>query len=173
MTPNLFILALLVIGGAAAAMTLRNLIHCALALALSFLGLAGLFLHLNAQFVGFAQILVYVGAVSIVILFAILLTRGGDTQEPPLPKKGLLAGGLITVGVFAILSGGIGGSHLLPLVHPSPPAPSEPTVAEIGKVMMLSCVVPLLATGVLLTAALLGALLLALKEKQTEPPSRP
>ena len=46
------------------AMALRNLVHCALCLALSFLGVAGLFLHVNAGFVAFAQILVYVGAVA-------------------------------------------------------------------------------------------------------------
>lgn len=161
---SLFILALLVIVGAAAAMTMRNLIHCALALALTFLGLAGLFLDLQAQFVGFAQILIYVGAVSIVIVFAILLTRGGDPQEPPLSTRSALAGGLVALGVFAILAGGMGGSHMLPNLRPAPGALAEPTVADLGHSMMLA-VVPLLAMGLLLTAALVGALLLAMREK--------
>lgn len=165
MSLSLFILMLIVIGGATAAMTMRNLIHCALALALTFLGLAGLYLDLNAQFIGWAQILVYVGAVSIVILFAILLTRGGDTQEPPLSKTGLAAGGTIAVAVFGVLAAGVGGSHLLPRPLPAP-VPPEPTVAQIGQAMMLPYVVPVLAMGVLLTAALLGALLLAMKEKR-------
>ena len=52
---------------ALAAMTLRNLVHCALALAVTFLGLAAIYLQLNAQFVGFAQVLVYVGAVAILM----------------------------------------------------------------------------------------------------------
>ena len=74
------ILAVLTLAGAVAAMSLRNLVHCALALTAAFAGLAAVYLQLNAQFVGFAQILVYIGAVAILIVFAILLTRGG---EPP------------------------------------------------------------------------------------------
>ena len=63
---------------AIAAMTLRNLVHCALALTVTFGGLAVFYLQLDAQFVGLAQILVYIGAVAILIVFAILLTRGND-----------------------------------------------------------------------------------------------
>ena len=66
------ILGVLTIVGAAAALTLRNLVHCVLALMLAFVGLAGLYLQLDAQFIGFAQILVYIGAVAILIVFAIL-----------------------------------------------------------------------------------------------------
>ena len=55
--------------------------HCALALTVAFAGLALLFLQLDAQFAGFAQILVYIGAVAILVVFAILLTRGfGDSD---------------------------------------------------------------------------------------------
>src|SRR6266576_1845986 len=74
------ILGLLTLAGAVAAMSLRNLVHCALALTVSFAGLAAAYLQLGAQFVGFTQILVYIGAVAILIVFAILLTRG---SEPP------------------------------------------------------------------------------------------
>ena len=66
---------------AAAAMTFRHLVHCALAMAVSFVGLAAIYLQLHAQFVGFAQILVYVGAVAILIVFAILLTRSGEVSN--------------------------------------------------------------------------------------------
>src|SRR2546425_4676159 len=82
MTLSFTLLAGLTAGSAIAAMSLRNLVHCALSLVLTFAGLAGLFLHLNAEFVGLAQILVYVGAVSILIVFAILLTRGEDSPAP-------------------------------------------------------------------------------------------
>ena len=74
------IIAVLTLASAVAAMSLRNLVHCALALTVTFAGLAAFYLQLDAQFVGFAQILVYVGAVAILIVFAILLTRG---SEPP------------------------------------------------------------------------------------------
>ena len=55
-------MAVLTIAAAVAAMTLRNLVHCALALTVAFAGLAAAYLQLDAQFVGFAQIFVYIGA---------------------------------------------------------------------------------------------------------------
>src|SRR6478752_4184716 len=73
-----YLISALAVGGALAAVLLKNLVHCALALTVAFLGLALLFLRLDAQFAGFAQILVYVGAVAILVVFAILLTRGSE-----------------------------------------------------------------------------------------------
>src|SRR4051812_5103745 len=67
---------------AVGAMALRNLVHCGLSLALAFAGLAAMYLHLNAEFAGFAQILVYVGAVAILIVFTILLTRNAEAHMP-------------------------------------------------------------------------------------------
>ncbi|MGZ8901859.1 MAG: NADH-quinone oxidoreductase subunit J, partial [Limisphaerales bacterium] len=78
---SFYILAAFTIISALCAMSLRNLSHCALCLALTFLGVAGLFLHMNAGFVAFAQVLVYVGAVAILIVFAILLTRSSEQPE--------------------------------------------------------------------------------------------
>ena len=78
------IIAVLTLASAVAAMSLRNLVHCALALTVTFAGLAAFYLQLDAQFVGFAQILVYVGAVAILIVFAILLTRGGEPPRQPI-----------------------------------------------------------------------------------------
>ena len=69
------LIAFVTLVSATAAVSLRNLVHCALSLTITFAGLAALYLHLNAQFVGFVQILVYIGAVAILIVFAILLTR--------------------------------------------------------------------------------------------------
>src|SRR6266404_321818 len=83
MLGTFIILGLLTLAGAGAAMSLRNLVHCALALTVAFAGLAALYLQLDAQFVGFAQILVYIGAVAILIVFAILLTGGGEAPKRP------------------------------------------------------------------------------------------
>ena len=71
-------------GGRAGRGALKNTVHCALALTVAFAGLALLYLELDAQFAGFAQILVYIGAVAILVVFAILLTRGSET-----PKDGV------------------------------------------------------------------------------------
>jgi NADH-quinone oxidoreductase subunit J len=95
--------ALLIVGGAVAAMTLRNLIHCALALAVAFAGLAIVYLQLSAQFVGFAQLLVYVGAVAILIVFAILLTRGSEPAQQPAFSATWAWGAGVALAVFGLL----------------------------------------------------------------------
>src|ERR1041385_6206526 len=95
MTISFAIIAILTIGSAVAAMALRNLVHCALSLILTFAGLAALYLQLDAQFVGLAQVLVYVGAVAILIVFAILLTRGAEPQSQPIVSSGWIAGTIV------------------------------------------------------------------------------
>src|ERR1700748_457999 len=97
------IIAAVTIAAAVAAMSLRNLVHCALALALAFAGLAAVYLQLGAQFVGFTQLLVYVGAVAILVVFAILLTRGSEPPQESIVSSGWLAGVLVTVAVLGIL----------------------------------------------------------------------
>src|ERR1044071_9974302 len=66
-----FVLAGVTLAGAVCAMSLRNLVHCGLCLALTFAGLAAIYLQLSAEFVGLAQILVYVGAVAPLIVFSL------------------------------------------------------------------------------------------------------
>ena len=95
MTVAFAIIAIVTIASAVAAMSLRNLIHCALAMVGAFGGLAALYLQLNAQFVGFTQILVYIGAVAILIVFAILITRGGDVPEKALFSPSWISGLLV------------------------------------------------------------------------------
>ena len=75
MTATFLILAAITIAGTVAAMALRNLVHCVLALTLGFAGLSALYLQLGAQFVGLTQILVYVGAVAILAVFVIMMTQ--------------------------------------------------------------------------------------------------
>ena len=111
MSPTFIAIAVIMLFAAAAAMSLRNLVHCALSLVVALAGLAALYLNLGAQFVGFAQILVYVGAVAILIVFAILLTRSGETpnQAVVAPGTGLGEAGLFWDGsrhhVFACEGG--------------------------------------------------------------------
>src|SRR5262245_7795398 len=104
MTISFLIIAILILAAAIAAMTLRNLVHCALALVGAFGGLAAAYLQLSAQFVGLAQVLVYIGAVAILIVFAVLLTRGGETPERNVFSSGWKWGALVAALVFAALA---------------------------------------------------------------------
>ncbi len=161
MTIAFFILCVLTVGSGVAAMTLRNLVHCALSLAVTFAGLAGLYLQLGAQFVGFAQILVYIGAVAILIVFAILLTRGSEPASESIFSSSWLTGVTVAVLVFGIM-----GNLLLSckaLVRGLSPAP-EASVRQLGDQLMTRYVLPLEVLGLLLTAALIGAVIIAMQD---------
>src|SRR5258705_7978282 len=102
---SFYLVAGLTVGSGIAAMSLRNIVHCALVLTVTFGGLALLYLQLNAQFVALAQVLVYIGAVAILIVFAILLTRSSDIG--PQSRRSLLAvasGVLVALAAFATIS---------------------------------------------------------------------
>src|SRR5688572_15206756 len=120
----------LIVISALAAMTLRNLVHCALCLTITFAGLAALYLKLNAQFVGLAQVLVYVGAVAILIVFAILLTRSDD-QAPrsTVVSPGWGFGVAIACAAFSVIAGAIVTSTAS---TPGGTAARTVTVREIG-----------------------------------------
>lgn len=163
MSPIFYLLAVLTLGGGLAAVTLKHLVHCALATTVAFAGLALLFLQLDAQFAGFAQILVYIGAVAILIVFAILLTRGSD-----LPKEGVFSktwpvGLVIAAAVFAVL-----GWAVLQSVHAVPLQTAAPsvTVHDIGVALVGRYVLPLEIVALLLTAATIGAVIVAMHEKE-------
>lgn len=163
MTLSFFILGVLTIVGAAAALTLRNLVHCVLALMLAFVGLAGLFLQLDAQFIGFAQILVYVGAVAILIVFAILLTRGAESPSQSIVSPAWAASGTVSIAVFGVLAWTIRSSMATRHAIPSQP---EATVKQIGDALMSRFALPLEVIGLLLTAALIGAVTIAMQDKK-------
>lgn len=163
MTLPFAILVLLTIAGAAAALTLRNLVHCVLALTLGFVGLAELYLQLGAEFVGFAQILVYIGAVAILVVFAILLTRSaGPTSKLAFSPTWVLSS-VTTAAVFAILAWAIHSGVVTSNPHPTQP---EVTVKQIGDALMSRFALPLEVVGLLLTAALIGAVTIAAQDKR-------
>jgi NADH-quinone oxidoreductase subunit J len=128
---------------------------------LAFTGLAGLYLQLGAQFVGFAQILVYVGAVAILIVFAILLTRSHESAARLAASRTWLASSLVATAVFGILAWSIGSSAISELPVSRRP---EITVRQIGDALMSPFVLPLEILGLLLTAALVGAVTIAMRE---------
>lgn len=163
MTLTFAIIAVVTIAAAMAAMMLRNLVHCALSLTVAFAGLAAAYVQLDAQFVGFAQVLVYVGAVAILVVFAILLTRGSETTPRTILSPGWLAGVAVAVAVFSVLAYTISRSFINQSV--SPPAP-EASVRQIGDALMHQFVLPLEVVGLLLTAALIGAVIIAMKEQK-------
>jgi len=153
------IIAIVTLSGALAAATLRKLIHAALCLVIAFVGLAASFFLLGAEFVGLVQVFVYVGAVAVLIVFTILLTRREVNGT-----RGINWGGaVVALAVFGGLVWTILKTKSLAI-----PAPQiEPlTVKRIGEVLMTDFVWPLQCVGLVLTAALIGALVLVMEEKR-------
>ena len=167
MNVPLILIALVTLGAAAVAMSLRNLIHSALLLIASWAGVAAFYLWAGAEFVAFAQVIVYVGAVSMVVLFAVLLTRRSRTDLEVAPDSvgralsGLIAGGA----VFGVLAGAVLVTHLAV----APAAAPTVSVLALGKQLMGPNVAALLVIGALLTVALLGAIVIASHDRDEKP----
>jgi NADH-quinone oxidoreductase subunit J len=155
------IIAALTVVSAIGAMSFRNLVHCALSVAVAFAGLAALYLQLGAAFVGWAQVLVYIGAVAILIMFAILLTRSSETTPEPILSRSWVAGIVVALAVLAVLSTAIMNSSI---ASKETPKKTELKVRQIGDQLMTRYVLPLEAVGLLLTAATIGAVVIAMRD---------
>lgn len=153
------IISVIMLAGALAAACLRKLVHAALCLVVAFIGLAAFFFLLGAEFVGLVQIFVYVGAVAVLIVFTILLTRREDEDAVGFSWGGVLVAIVVFAGLlWTILN--------TASVFLAAPAMEALTVKRIGEVLMTNYVWPLQCVGLLLTAALIGALILVMEEKQ-------
>jgi NADH-quinone oxidoreductase subunit J len=152
------VIAIVTLSAAMAAATLRKLMHAALSFALAIVGLAAFFFLVGAEFVGLALVFIYIGAVAVLIVFTILLTRR-DVQK----DRGFNWGGVvIAAAVFAGLTWSILKTQSTAIVAPHI---RELTVKQIGQALMTTYVWPMQCVGLLLTAALIGALVLVIEEK--------
>ncbi|MBI5301272.1 MAG: NADH-quinone oxidoreductase subunit J [Chloroflexi bacterium] len=152
-----FILAAVTLVGGFLAVSARNLVRAALGLIVSFFGVAGIYFVLEAEFVAIVQVLVYVGAISVLILFSIMLTRGlmKDTTSPQ-NSQWLAAGGIATL-VFIALA-----AVTLTVKWPIAQAALQgDLIAKLGTELVTTYVLPFEAVSLLLLAALIGAFVIA------------
>lgn len=152
------VIAILTLAAALAAATLQKLMHAALSFAVTFVGIAAFFFLLGAEFVGLVQVFVYIGAVAVLIVFTILLTRRDVEKERGFNWSGVA----VAIAVFGGLISAIFETQSVSVAAPTIPAL---TVKHIGEVLMTNYVWPLQCVGLLLTSALIGALILVLEEK--------
>lgn len=152
---------LAVAGGlsALAVVTARNLVHAALFLATTLGAMAGVFLVLRADFVAMVQLLVYVGAIAVLLMFGLMLTRapiGRETLDSQ--SRGLgIAVSTALFGVLAALIYQAYGDATLSVAE-------GPTTAGIGFAIFSTWVFPFELASMLLLAALIGAIVLARRE---------
>ena len=157
-----WLLAALTVGSALGVVAVRDLIRALVLLITSFLGVAGLYITLSADFVAVTQVLIYAGAISILLIFAIMLTPLASRQnaETFLQVPGLLLAGLVafTIGFVSLETdwsiaerGGF-----------------EETASAIGEALLSKYVLPFEMASVLLLVAMLGAIVLVRPEGTPE-----
>ncbi|MCT7948351.1 NADH-quinone oxidoreductase subunit J [Ancylothrix sp. C2] len=156
------LLALMMIGAALGVVLLSNIVYSAFLLAAVFISIAGMYLLLNADFVAAAQLLVYVGAVNVLILFAIMLVNKREDFVPMTNawiRRGATA--LVCVGLFALL-----GTMVLSTpwaVSAAVPAGDE-SIVKLGEHFFSDFLLPFEMASVLLLMAMVGAIILARRE---------
>lgn len=156
-----FLCALLAIGGAIFMISFTKVVHMVLALALTFISLGALYVVLNAEFVAFVQILIYAGAISILMIFGIMMTRHqGEEEEPKRPAHNALA----FIGCLALFGIIFYAIQTTELPTGEFPAVQDNTM-EIGKLLFNNHVIPFELMSVLLTVAFIGAIVVAKREE--------
>ena len=152
------LLGVVTVGSAVLVVTTRQLVHAALWLVVSFGGLAGSYLVLTAEFVAWAQVLIYVGAVVVLLLFGIMLTRAPIGRSDALDsgnRWAALAVATATAGVLVtVVVRGFKDAYL-------PLRAGGGTAGVIGSSVFRAWVLPFEVLSVLLLAALIGAIVLS------------
>jgi NADH-quinone oxidoreductase subunit J len=159
---NIFfgLLALSAIVGAVRVVTTTNVVHAALWLVLVLSAVGANFLLVGAEFVGVTQVLVYVGAIVVLFLFGTMLTRAPIGKDPTVNNRSWYVGLAVAVPLLALLS------YVIIDAFDDTELPREtvqPT-AQVSDSIFSQYLMPFEAIGLLLTAALIGAIVLARKE---------
>lgn len=156
-------LAAAVLIGALWVVTLRNLFRAALSLGVVLLGVAGLFLLLEAEFLAFAQILIYVGAILTLVVFAIMLTARlqGSPDAPAGRQTGPASAAALAL--FAVL---VSAEH--PLLWPATPLAAALPLATLGQQLVTTLVLPFEVVSLVFVAAMVGAIAIAAPHRRDE-----
>lgn len=168
-----FLFAVMAISGALNVILQRNPIYSAIGLIVTLCSLAGLFLTLSAQFIAAIQVIVYAGAIMVLFVFVIMLLNL-RTEEAKLDRHKYLK--WLSIPLFLALLGEVyyvvrtvsNPLPRIPATGAAPPAEILGTVESIGREMFTSYLLPFEATSVLILMAIVGAMLLARREKASE-----
>ncbi|MGH7197976.1 MAG: NADH-quinone oxidoreductase subunit J family protein [Candidatus Omnitrophota bacterium] len=142
--------------GALLAVSLKNVFHNALGLILSLFGVACLFIYLNSEFLAIMEVIIYIGAISIAIIFAIMLSQPmfqkAEKRNPAKLLRSLVIAGLFFAGLFTTLR---------KAPWPKTNVDGDYSLAAIGKELLTTNVLPFEAVSLVLLVAIVGALVLS------------
>jgi len=152
-----------VVGGGLAVVTLRNIIHSAIAMMVCFGSLAGMYLLLGAAIIAAAQVLIYLGAISVLILFAIMLTQAGDANIPaPFHRQVWFAA------LVAIATGVLIGWAAVTTNWGDNLQAAGVVIDQIATQLFTTYALPFEIVSLLLLAAIIGAIFLARRPEEDE-----
>lgn len=155
-----WVLAIILVGSALSVVLSKNLFHAVLWLALALTGTAGIFLLLDAEFLAAVQLLLYAGGVITVVVFAIVVTERLVGERLSQTSRHLAAGAVVSLAIFTLLVRAIGQR---PLAMTRPPMTGDLT-RMIGESVLTTFVLPFELLGVLMLAAMMGAMYFARPE---------
>jgi NADH-quinone oxidoreductase subunit J len=154
-----WVMAVVTLGSALMVGVVRDLIHAVLFLILSFIGIAGLYVTLDADFVAVVQVLIYAGAISVLMLFAIMLTPRSDRDNSGVSYSAPIAIIAILVGVITVYTG-------LETEWAKTSNSFGSSAREIGNALLSPFVLPFEVASVLLVVAMVGAIVLVRPTEQ-------
>jgi NADH:ubiquinone oxidoreductase subunit 6 (subunit J) len=157
------VLAVGVVGGGLAVVTLRNIIHSAVAMMVCFGSLAGMYLLLGAAIVAAAQVLIYLGAISVLILFAIMLTQAGDANLPAPFHRQVWAAALVSIVAIGVL-----GWAAMTTNWGDGLQVTAIALQQIATALFTTYALPFELVSLLLLAAIIGAIFLARRPEEDE-----
>lgn len=162
LTQAVFILlGAMAVVGALGMVTLRNLFHSALAMILALFSIAGVYVLLEAEFLAVVQVLVYVGAIAMLILFGIMLTRDIVGRTTPVRNRQWPLALAVSAGLLAVLAVG-----LVRAVWTQAGTAALPGVADLGLALVGPYALPFEVASVLLLVAMVGALIIAREARE-------
>ncbi len=153
-------LALLTLGSAAGVAFSRNIIYSAFSLLGAFLGVAAMYVYLGAPFLAVTQVLIYIGGVLVLILFAVMLTSHIRDVKVTNSALGLGPGAVVLLACLGLLTVVAGGTPWKQL----PAAPLTDRTADIGTAFLSTYLLPFEIASVILLATLIGAIVIARKD---------
>ncbi|HEX9049620.1 MAG TPA: NADH-quinone oxidoreductase subunit J [Anaeromyxobacter sp.] len=155
-----YVIAAVTVVGAAGVALSRNILYSSLGLLMALLGAGSLYVFLSADFVAVTQLLVYIGGVLVLILFAVMLTNRITEVQVSNSSFGQFGGFLLFVAVAPVL---LAVAALTPWATTSL-APVSPTTAAIGNAFLTKWLLPFEVASLVLLATLVGAVVIARKE---------
>lgn len=159
-----YVLAAITVGGAAMVAFRRNIVYSAIGLLSALLGAGALYVTLSADFVAVTQLLVYVGGVMVLILFAVMLTNRITEVNVSNQSFGLFGGVLLLVAMAPVL---VAVAVLTPW-RATAPGPMQAITAGVGDALLGRWLLPFEVASLVLLATLIGAVVIARKELKAD-----